>query len=461
MRLASGTFFMGRPAYGSVLYMREDYTGMLEELLKLFASGTRKVVVSGNPGIGKSWFGFVVLHHLATRELDTRVVWESRRKQCRYLFDGASVQQGDLAAFASVLEDATAWYIVDELEKGGPGPNDSEAKAIVLSSPKRENYNSILKAIGATIRYMPVWSWEEIETCHALLYADDPERPLKEVEQAYTRWGGIPRYVLEKLRDPSIQNELGRSVSRSDMAKLTAAVGELEAADDLSHRVLHIAVTRPYINTTVVFGSSTIANLVLTKLESQDSDRLVSFLRYAVSDPTIAGFRGMVFEAYAHRALRAGGTFQVRRLTAADGDETSTIELKLDSELRLLKTVNDLGACPAGAYCQALAQNFPVVDAAVLPSQLFQMTVSPKHGVSRAGLRRVLGLLPAAPRYDLFFVVPDELFDRLGIQRYDGGLGANRSAEQKQGMELDDRMQRVVQWVLCIPFDARSDKGNA
>ena len=272
MRLAGGTCFLGSSEYGSVLFMRDDYIGMLEELAQLFAAGLRKVVVSGNPGIGKSWFGFVVLYHIATETPRARVVWEASHKRRRYLFDGGAVLQGSADSFSDVLDDESAWFIVDDVEKGGPVHAD--AKMIVLSSPKRENYNSILKAIGATIRYMPVWSWGEIEACHALLYAGDPERPLAEVEAAYKRWGGIPRYVLEKLRDSATQSMLDQAIACTNLSKVVDAVNDLASADNLSHRMLHIAVERPYVDTTIVFGSAVIAGLVLAKLEAQVSSTL-------------------------------------------------------------------------------------------------------------------------------------------------------------------------------------------
>ena len=317
MRLADGTCFLGSSQYGGVLFMREDYAGLLGELLKLFAAGTRKVVVTGSPGIGKSWFGFVVLHHIATREPGARVVWQASRKRRRYLFHGDDVREGGLDSFLDALEDASAWFIVDEAERGGIV--QAEARMVVLSSPRRDNYKSFLKAVGATIRYMPVWSWGEIEACHALLYADDPKRPLAEVARAYARWGGIPRYVLEKLREEGSQIELDRAISRSTLARLMEAVGDLEGADDASHRVLHFDVKRPYIRTAVVFGSADIASRVLATLEARDRERLAATLLNAAGETTAnadacAGLPPLLADAYARRALRAGGAVSVRRV---------------------------------------------------------------------------------------------------------------------------------------------------
>ena len=118
---------------------------------------------------------------------------------------------------------------------------------LVLSSPKRDNYKNVLKAVGATIRFMPVWSWEEIEACHALLYADDPERPLSEVRNAFDLWGGIPRFVLEKLRDEAAQQSLQEALDTADVAVIRKSVGQIDAATEASHRLLHIVTSAPYV----------------------------------------------------------------------------------------------------------------------------------------------------------------------------------------------------------------------
>ena len=109
LRLAHNTVFLADPDLGSAMYIREDYRGMLDTIVKLFASGRRKLVISGNPGIGKSWFGFFVLHYLATSAPDTPVVWESIRLKQRFLFRNGSASRGDLSSFGKVLNDRNAW----------------------------------------------------------------------------------------------------------------------------------------------------------------------------------------------------------------------------------------------------------------------------------------------------------------------------------------------------------------
>lgn len=62
LELPEGVFFLGLSQYGSCMYVREAYRKLADTMdqWRLRDSGadrgTRHVVVSGNPGIGKSWF---------------------------------------------------------------------------------------------------------------------------------------------------------------------------------------------------------------------------------------------------------------------------------------------------------------------------------------------------------------------------------------------------------------------
>jgi hypothetical protein len=164
--------------------------------------------------------------------------------------------------------------LVDEVEPGST-PVHAFAKLVMFSSPKRDNYRTVLKAIGATIRYMPVWSWHEIIACHTLLYAHDETRPLADVAAAFDRWGGVPRMVLEKLRDEAAQAELDAAVATADVGILVRSAGQVDAAPEASHRLLHMLTQRPYVHKSIAFGSVHIADAVLNRLSKQQQEQLL------------------------------------------------------------------------------------------------------------------------------------------------------------------------------------------
>jgi len=450
LRLAHGTTFLGSSTLPDRMYIRDDYVGLWSEIQRLVSSGLSRVVVSGNPGIGKSWFGLYVAHQLLCRKEPPTIVWESRRKQERYLIRRGVVAEGTLASFVKELKDTRTWYLVDEAVP--PGAVEVEACTLVFSSPKRENYKDTLKATASTIRYLPVWSWEEIEACHALLYADDPTRPLSDVKAAYERWGGIPRFVLEKLCDEAVQLLLQEAIDTADVRAIWNSAGQIDAAPEASHRLLHIQVQRPYVRKSVTIGTRYIVDCLLNRFLEQQESEVSRLLISSASSPNLGTLRGDVFEGYAHRVLRNGGDFRVRCLDGPDAGAEVMLHLACCDGVYSIREPADLALCPSDAhYCKPVYPNFPAVDALMLPGNLFQMTVSKTHSVKHAALKRVLEQLPDVPLYDLYFVVPEDIYPSFCAQQFVRADDAGKTVTV-----FDTRVKGVQQWALCIPLHGPS-----
>ena len=61
MHAPIGTSFLGDARLGSTLYVREAYVALQRELEELKEKGIAHVVISGNEGVGKSWFALYML----------------------------------------------------------------------------------------------------------------------------------------------------------------------------------------------------------------------------------------------------------------------------------------------------------------------------------------------------------------------------------------------------------------
>jgi hypothetical protein len=435
LRLAGGTTFLGSSKLPGFMYIRDDYVGLWSEIQSQVSSGLSRIVISGNPGIGKSWFGLYIAYQLLSRSQRPTIVWEARLSGTRTLIREGQVLEGSLEDFRAELGDASTWYLVDESVY--PGPWRVEATTLVFSSPKRDNYRLLLKAPASTTRYLPPWSWEEIEACRSLLYADDPGRPASEVRAAYERWGGIPRYVLEKVADRSAQLELSRALSVKNVEKVLDSVGEIDTAPEASHRLLHILTSAPYVDTSVEFGSDYIRGRATEILLRRQRAELSYFVSRE-TDPLFANLRGDCFEGLAHEKLAAGGEFQTRLLTGAGGSSTRIMPRAPLRRISGNKLENLAELCdfPAGTYCKPTNGNFPVIDALITPGMLLQMTVSERHGVDEAKLEQILVAL-GLDSAELAFVVPPDKFD---------GFAAYKFKDALLGM-------RITQLALCVSFD--------
>ena len=114
----------------SVLKIRKCYRDLLSVV---FDDYIRKLRITGNPGIGKTYFGYYLLYQLALR--DETVVYHN---------DGYPIVfEGRKGAFTSdkigikpYLKIKAVWYIVD-----GKQPKNVMAKTILICSPKRAHYS--------------------------------------------------------------------------------------------------------------------------------------------------------------------------------------------------------------------------------------------------------------------------------------------------------------------------------
>jgi hypothetical protein len=246
-----------------------------------------------------------------------------------------------------------------------------------------------------------------------MLYPADPVRTHEAVQEAFLRWGGIPRYVLEKVGDVSAQLDLERAFSPKNLELALKSVGELDTSSEACHRMLHITTSSPYVVTGLDFVS-------------------------CEKSPLFAQLRGDCFEALAHEKLAAGGEFQVRELAPAGG--VKNIRLSQATVRRFSgNKPGDLAVLcsfSVGDYCQPLIGTFPVVDAVVLPSTLLQMTVSWRHDVKEDTLEKILDALSLKTAELVFVVPPDKFYDF-----------------KEPLFKSESLRQRVTQKALCVSFD--------
>ncbi|EFJ50100.1 hypothetical protein VOLCADRAFT_89133 [Volvox carteri f. nagariensis] len=269
--------------------------------------------------------------------------------------------------------------------------------------------------------WMGPWSLDELEA------ARPPSLDAVEMKEAYTNWGGIPRYVLENAKRcgaarllsaagavalhgsvvlttcmalrrctarssfavlcdsmamcgtaalhgctvphgsapvKSVQRRLKDTVSSCNPEEvLRWAAQGMEAAPIVSHTLLHVKVDGKCQKVAVDFGSEVIAETVLKKLQAEGTEAIRKWVERAASDPSLATLRGRVFKASCHVRLSEGGTFRVRKLS---GEEpTSPAEsLTLPPTMRL--DVRDLAAASPGSLLIQQQQNFAAIDSVLV-----------------------------------------------------------------------------------------------
>nr|CAG8661314.1 256_t:CDS:2 [Entrophospora candida] len=306
LQLSEGVYFLGDKEQGNILYIRKCYDHLANIV---FNEKIHRCRITGNPGIGKTVFGFYLLYLLSKQ--NKTIVYH---KACQYpiLFNKQHTFCSDISDFKGYLDNTDVWYIVY-----GQPPLQVHAKTILL-----------------------LWSWNEVNKCRISMFNHLEEA---KVEDLYSHWGGIPRFVLEKVLDSSQQNHLEDAISKSN-GRLFEFVGEIDHTDDVAEKVMD-------------------------KLERNYSQQLRNFVIASSSENEYSTLRGVIFEQMAHQILQKGGTFNIHPL---ESDITSST-IEIPERIKLV--FNDINKIEEGKYCQPIQKNFTSVDAAVAPDTLFQMTM--------------------------------------------------------------------------------------
>ena len=461
--LPEDTFILGQEKRGSRMYVRHCYPQLWNVCLgALNRPGIRNLVILGNPGIGKTVFGYFILLHLA-RSNET-VVYEPARGKDRFLFCGETAVAGSNMDFKDILNLSETYYVVDAI-----APIHYAAKTILLTSPRPKVWKDFYKDDCERF-YMPVWTEQEILQCRDLMYSD---RPLERVMECYRKWGGIARYVLRFAMVERQQSLLGEAINEVNLEAIVNSNGQMSAKDIMiSHRVLHILVEDDFNNEGYVFASRHVLNMVYNKVFAENRGRLLAFLSSCSKIDSFAVVYGLLFETYVHSILPRGGTSRVRRLTegskkkAAGGEkgESKITRVITDEDveevvLRERKATVFEGNIRVAAddpptYLRPASGNFESVDAMGTPNELFQMTCAKVHPCKRQGLRRVLDMLgnPAEPR--LYFVVPADIFGDFEFQNYQ----KSGRKKAKDILDTDDMMKELKEYVMEIPLVEESKR---
>jgi hypothetical protein len=283
---------------------------------------------------------------------------------------------------------------------------------------------------------MDTWDLCEMQECRAHIHS---QMPSADVTQRFDKWGGSPRYVLQKL-DLEDQAALQQAIDSCSVKLVQDSLGNSSAHDEVSNRILHLRVKADFINTYVAWASPWVAEHIAYKLWRTERQQLLLFLNAGTRLSDLGGVRGNLWEGLCHARLAAGGTYRCRDLDYPEGGPVDKSFLQSTNAL-VFDQWSSLQQCAHGTYCRPRVKNKAAVDSALLPDALFQITVSGHHSINCAGLLDSFnGLDSSTTVVTLYFVVPPDRFPTFKRQSIAPGVG------------VADLRHNVKQCVLEMPF---------
>jgi hypothetical protein len=223
---------------------------------------------------------------------------------------------------------------------------------------------------------MPTWTVDEIMKCRLQIFSDQSDNSEEAVKNRFSRWGGIPRYVLQKT-DEEDQMLISDALAECSISELVSSISNLSSARKASHRLLHMTVQQNYMQGPVRFASQWVEEQAISKYSQSKQQEVHDVMAASGGEPTVAEFRGKLWKRHAHCKLQSGGRFLCRNLS--DGSDVFEIELPHSDKSVSIWDHTEIAQLEDAVYAWGRSKTFPAVDAVIQPDKLFQITVSSNH----------------------------------------------------------------------------------
>jgi hypothetical protein len=226
------------------VYVRSSYIDIFSLICESINSGTKRIVVTGTPGIGKSTFIFYFVWRFLN---DVKGSLEQNRFnlyiQCApdevlQFKSGRVLELSGMEARRTLKLDKMALVLVDMVETAEP--MRCSGIRIVLSSPNPARFKEFSKGV-CLVLYMNPWQYNEILTVWEKLYKSILSLE-EEVDEAYRLLtGGVVRYVLEQnKRAQFVMDKAFSTLGGGGFTSFSEFISSKTADDDkVTYKILH------------------------------------------------------------------------------------------------------------------------------------------------------------------------------------------------------------------------------
>jgi len=404
------------------IFIRECYNTLYAHVLTFLGNSSpgTNLIISGNPGIGKSYFYlYCAIQLINDRFFATTNKILLLNSQNRYWkFDGVSFvefQYDDQISY-----DPNIIRLID-------GSSDNlvgwSALSILFTSPKGENnpnFKSFFK--NSSVSYMPVWELSELKNANALLKLINVEVSDSDLKERFELVGGVARYVLNSTKSiERLEAELKQAVAESDALKIIEFVKAATPVSDSSSWLLKIVPTgRAWGALNLDFQTNAVAERIMETSAKQSVADLKKFAMENILDPNSATFRGKIYEALFHRMLKLNRLGGKKKKARALSPNVEDINIQFDKcQTQQFIELEEIVKDDAPKYYYPKSKTYASVDGIYVTSDeayLFQATIMSEHPIRNAPLKDIVNSMMATlsmPREKIFlvFVVPKNKFD--------------------------------------------------
>lgn len=385
------------------LFIRSFYDPLINDVLKCFHDTSERphhVIVTGNPGIGKSAFGVYLL--VRALQQGRPVVYQSGPASgACYLFEHGRVTRfSTVDAVALRIEsDPQLLYIADSYT---PLYGMNKCTTILITSPLLVRYKEYEKQTQASTMIFPVFMDAEVALMHEHCYPTIREDLVRE---RLALWGGIPRKLFSTKatveQDRAIVTGIATRANPKDVF-IESRMPVLELAASVSHKIFHVhnlGVVKGLSPSDPDFYNFFARSLSTERVEEIARQAWVTSQRKKLADlvsntegmQAFASARGIFHETIAGDILKQGGEFSSRLLTFASLGQATGATRPAESSIILrpkdhvlfnnMEELRQLYAANPDRFFSPVSRSFCAVDLILPKGLMVQFTVSDDHGL--------------------------------------------------------------------------------
>ncbi|KAE8893764.1 hypothetical protein PF003_g22296 [Phytophthora fragariae] len=373
------------------------------------------VIVTGNPGTGKSRFFLYCIFQLIRREREDvkqlppcELVLNHGNDFLRY--DAASTEFVELRK-KDVRALKAKPHVIRLVQATSTELVGWHGVSVLFASPDAKGLRNLAKVDGITY-IMPTWTLEELEEYNSLLpgnlkLAEDED----ELVSRYDTFGGVPRFVFSKAMGAT-KAELKKAIASFSALEVISYCRRKSAVkeENYSHYILQMVPTRDNFraNFNLDFLSMDIAEAVIDNVHGESLARVAEF---AVDD------------AY---------------------DSGKDVTIPEEMQTVLFAALDKLKLTKSWTYYRPTSKTFEALDAFIWDGQSkcygLKMTLNADHGIEAAPLNNFLKWFKEAgvdtDQFYFTFVVPSKIatsYRRQSTRTATGAVGNSPGASAKVG----------------------------
>ncbi|KIK01931.1 hypothetical protein K443DRAFT_59464, partial [Laccaria amethystina LaAM-08-1] len=211
--------------------------GEYSKLDNFLESSSDHVLLVGQPGIGKTIYLTYCLLRRLIAGLPT--IFAIQKRNCYVFLDSGvywipydSFNMCEDPPFTNPVENTLVLFDLNEVQ---PTPEQFQHwRILALSSPQSGRYKEWTKHQGAKTWVMRSWPWEEI---YFTLETATNKSSLKELFEAFTKYGGTARNLLNKSSE-QVEEEISVAIDKCTNFRSLFLI-----STDLQEKTSHILIT--------------------------------------------------------------------------------------------------------------------------------------------------------------------------------------------------------------------------